>query len=937
MASTFDDMAVNSCLTTRHEDAKVPKRSQILYSALTSYKCARISHCSHAAALHIPMPEYDLNNLSPMMRQYFEIKEQKPDILLLMRVGDFYEAYGDDARVIARDLDITLTGREFKQTDERIPMAGVPFHAVERYMARLLQKGHKVALCDQIEDPKLAKGLVKRKVTRIVTPGTVMEDALLDAKRNNFLVAAITGDRTPSGIGVVDVSTGEFLTGEVERLDQPELSAEMSVQRLVEEIARLQPSECLIRPEMEDTLAEPIRQATGATVTVHQLGDLRRSSRQQLLDHFGTQSLRGFGCEELTTGLDAAALLLDYLRQTHQSALQHIRSLSIYSSDGHMVLDAATRRNLELTQSQLDGSRAKSLLHLLDRTVTPQGGRRLRRWLEQPLLSIERIKTRQDGIADFAKDGILRGDVRDALRGIADLERLTARINASMANARDLVALRLSVENAKRLASALTRAGDESVLSEARAKLDAIPDDLLQLLSGSIQDEPPITLREGNLIKPGYSKELDDLRALRSGGKAFIAAIEEEERIRTGIKSLKVGFNNVFGYYIEVSKAFGAQIPPDYIRKQTTVNAERYITPALKEHEAQVLSAEERIFDLEYELFGKIREMIADRYSIILIKLAQVVARCDALASLAEVASANGYVRPEVNSSTAICLKNARHPVVEQLQSGTMFVPNDAYIDNVERLHIITGPNAAGKSTYLRQVAICVLLAQIGSFVPADSAKIGLVNRIFTRVGAQDDLASGQSTFMVEMSETANIMNNATPRSLVILDEVGRGTSTYDGLALAWSIAEYLHLIGAKTLFATHYHQLNDLEKTLPGAKNYRIAVKEQGDHIVWLRKIMPGGTDKSYGIQVARLAGLPDSVLSRATEILQTLETQHRQGQKLGESLEVASRTKKLQLTLFETERDPVLTELESLDLGTLSPIEALTKLYELQKKVKS
>ncbi len=769
------------------------------------------------------MPEYDLNALTPMMRQYFEIKEQRPGVLLLMRVGDFYEAYGDDAKSVARDLEITLTGREEKLLGIRMPMAGVPHHAVERYMARLLSKGHRVAICEQVEDPKTAKGLVKRKITRVVTPGTVMEDALLEAKRNNFLVAAITGDRVPSGIGVLDISTGEFLTGEVERTENGVDGASDALggdQRLIDEIARLQPAECLITPEMEERLSEPIKRATGGIVTVHNLHDLRRTPRQQLLEHFGTQSLRGFGCEEMTAGVEAAALLLDYVRQTHSSALPHIRTLAVYSGEGHMALDAATRRNLELTQSQLDGSRAKSLLHLLDRTVTPQGGRRLRRWLEQPLLALDKIKARHDGVADFVADSILRGDARDALRGIADLERLTARACAGMANARDLVSLRNSLENIEQLAASLERAPQGSVLNGYRQRLAQAPADLRDLLTKSIDDEPPLTLRDGGLIKSGYSPDLDALRDLRSGGRAFIAGIEEEERVKTGIKQLKVGYNNVFGYYIEISKAYSEQVPPEYIRKQTTVNAERYITPALKEREAQVLSADERICDLEYTLFTEIRAQVADCYSSDLVHLSQAVSRCDALASLAEVAAFSGYVRPILTEENTLHLRNARHPVVEQLQTGTMFVPNDAYLDaDTQRLHIITGPNAAGKSTYLRQVALCVLMAQIGSFVPADEARIGVVDRIFTRVGAQDDLASGQSTFMVEMSETANILNNATDRSLVILDEVGRGTSTYDGLALAWAIAEYLHAIGAKTLFATHYHQLNELEKMLPGAK----------------------------------------------------------------------------------------------------------------------
>ena len=872
------------------------------------------------------MAQFSLNNLTPLMRQYFQVKEERPEIILLMRVGDFFEAYGEDAETISRELEITLTGREDKQAGARIPMAGVPHHAVERYVARLITKGFKVALCDQVEDPKQAKGLVKRKVTRVLTPGTVVEDALLEAKKNNYLVAAVMGEQAPSGVGVVDVSTGEFLATEIAR--------DAGVEKVVEEVARLSPSECLLPADCAPELADAIKDATGAVITYHQLKDRRRAPRQQLLDHFGTQSLRGFGAESFTVGLEAAALLLDYIKETHQSALSHIRSLATYSTEQFMVLDQATRRNLELTQSSLDGSRAKSLIHLLDKTVTSMGGRLLRKWLDQPLLSLDPIKNRQDAISEFAGDALLRGDVRESLRGIADLERLTARICSGAANARDLIAMKLSLENLAELSKALARLPEGSPVQTLGVQIAAMPADLWELLEKAVAEDPPMLLREGGLIKDGYDEELDQLRQLRSGGKAFIAAMEDAERSRTGIKGLKIGYNNVFGYYIEVGKANADQVPADYIRKQTTANAERYITPALKEHEAQVLGAEERIVELEYRLFGELRDLVADRYSTSLMKLAKAVARVDTLSGLAEVAVHNRFCRPEVHDRDTICLKSARHPVVEILQSGTLFVPNDAFLDgDAERLHIITGPNAAGKSTYLRQVALCVLLAQIGSFVPADEASIGLVDRIFTRVGAQDDLASGQSTFMVEMNETANILNNATPRSLVILDEVGRGTSTFDGLALAWAIAEYLHAVGAKTLFATHYHQLNELEKILPGAKNYRIAVKEQGNHIVWLRKIMPGGTDKSYGVQVARLAGLPEEVLSRASEVLKALEATNKNG-KAASSMPAS--TKRLQLTLFEAERHPALEELEALDVSTLSPIEALTKLYELQKQAR-
>lgn len=866
-------------------------------------------------------------NLTPMLRQYFEIKAERPEVLLLMRVGDFYEAYGPDAETMARELEITLTGREDKLAGQRIPMAGVPHHALERYVARLIAKGYKAAVCDQVEDPKLAKGLVKRRVTRVLTPGTVVEDAMLDAKANNYLVAAITDDNRPSGIGVVDVSTGEFLATEI--------SCEEGADKVVEEVMRLAPAECLLRPGMDD-LAAAIKAVSRAVITFHQPTETRRSARQTLLDHFGTPSLRGYGCEALSSGLDAAALLLDYIKQTHQSAATHIRTLATYSTDNFMVLDAAARRNLELTHSLADGAKSKSLVSILDKTVTSMGGRLLRKWFDQPLLSLEKIHNRQAAVAEAAEDALLRGDLRDALKRVADLERLTARICSGQANARDLVALKLSLYALADVDAALARAPEAGALAALRQAVADAPPDLAELLERAIKNEPPLLLREGGLIEDGFDSDLDRLRDLRSGGKGFIARLEETERERTGIKGLKVGFNNVFGYYIEITKSSaGVAVPDDYHRKQTTANAERYITPALKEYEAQVLGAEEKIVEREYLLFGQVRDEVADRHTAAILKVAKAVARLDVFAALAEVALQQRFVRPDVHDGETISITAGRHPVVESLQSGTLFVPNDTYLDaDQTRLHIITGPNSAGKSTYLRQVALIALLAQIGSFVPADAASLGLVDRIFTRVGAHDDLASGQSTFMVEMNETANILNNATPRSLVILDEVGRGTSTYDGLALAWAVAEYLHAVGAKTLFATHYHNLNELEKTLPGAKNFRVAVKEQGDHIVWLRKIMPGGTDKSYGIQVAKLAGVPDPVLRRAGEVLKTLEANAR-GDKTPAKL-LAAETKRLQMTLFEAESHPVLDELEGMDLGTLSPIEALTKLYDLQRKLK-
>ena len=867
-----------------------------------------------------------------MLRQYFDFKAERPEVILLMRVGDFFEAYGDDAETVARELEITLTGREDKQSASRIPMAGVPYHALERYVARLLQKGFKVAVCDQVEDPKLAKGLVKRRVTRVMTPGTVLEDALLDSKSNNYLVAAVAAKGRPSGLGVVDISTGEFLITEID--------ADSEITRVVDEVMRLQPAEVLLRHGMED-LADAIKGVSRAVVTFHQPAESRRTSRDHLLDHFGTTSLRGFGCDDMTSGLDAAHLLLDYVRQTHSSALGHIRTLATYGADMYMVLDTAARRNLELTHSLAEGAKSKSLVSILDRTVTPMGGRLLRRWFDQPLLSLDKIKLRQDAVAECISDGMLRGDLRAALKRVSDLERLTTRVCSGMANARDLVSLKLSLEALPDVAVALGRAPETGALAALRNVVAASPVELWERLDAALAPEPPITLREGGLIRDGFNAELDELRELRSGGKAYIARIEEEERTRTGIKNLKVGFNNVFGYYIEISKANGhIDVPSEYHRKQTTANAERYVTPTLKEYEAQVLGAQDRISDLEYRLFTELREDVAERYAAPLLRIAKALGRLDVYSGLAEVALQHRYVRPEIHEEEWIEISGGRHPVVETLQTGTMFVPNDTSINTEDsRLHIITGPNSAGKSTYLRQVALIVLMAQVGSFVPADSASIGIVDRIFTRIGAHDDLASGQSTFMVEMNETANILNNATTRSLVILDEVGRGTSTFDGLALAWAVAEYLHTVGAKTLFATHYHHLNELEKLLPGAKNYRVAVKEKADHIVWLRKIMPGGTDKSYGIQVAKLAGLPQPVLERAADVLKTLESLNKGGD-IGSGPRatagrLASETRRMQLTLFEAEQHPVVELIAGLDLSTLSPIEALTKLYEMQKLI--
>ena len=846
-------------------------------------------------------------------------------MILMFRLGDFYEMFGEDAVAASKELEIVLTSREVGK-DGRMPMCGVPHHSVERYIARLISRGYRVAICDQMEDPRSAKGLVKRTVTRVVTPGTILEDGMLDAKSNNFLAAVIPAE-DKCGIAVLDVSTGEFAVTET--------SGEESSTKAVEEIARLSPAECLIR-EIDADLKQSLEQAGGGAVTVlRDEGGFRLPSRRTLLEHFGTNSLHGFGCEEMDPALDAAAIVLDYLRKTNEPALQHIRSLSAYSATGFMVLDSAARRNLELTRSlALDGKGA-CLLDFLDQTQTPMGGRLLRRWLDQPLLDVEQIHARHDAVEFLVKSGMARRNLRDALSKISDLERLISRTVAGSANARDLVALRNSLDALPALKSALGNCAVPRLAHLLQRIEDLSP--VSAIVTAAVVEDPPITIKEGGLIQPGFDEELDRLRRASTEGKDWIAGLENSERERTGIKSLKVGYNSVFGYYIEVTKANLRLVPPDYIRKQTTVNGERFITPQLKEYEALVLGADEKAVELEYAIFCQVRDEVA-KHAQTIVAAAKSVAEMDALASLAETAASSSYVRPEVNDGEEIVIRNGRHPVVEKTLAEQRFIPNDTYLNcGTDQLLIITGPNMAGKSTYLRQVALIVLLAQIGSFVPADSAAIGVVDRIFTRVGAHDELTSGQSTFMVEMNETANILNNATRRSLIMLDEIGRGTSTFDGLSIAWAVAERINALGARTLFATHYHHLNDLEKQLSGVKNYRIAVKEEADRIVWLRKIMPGGTDRSYGIEVARLAGLPREVIERAKEVLKDLEANGASSGLVDRKREIAARTQKLQLTLFEAAKHPVMEDLEKLDTSTLSPIEALNWLYEAQKKLKA
>jgi DNA mismatch repair protein MutS len=867
---------------------------------------------------------------TPMLQQYFRAKAEYPEALLMMRVGDFYELYGGDAEIAARELEIVLTGRDDGKNG-RVPMAGVPYHAVERYVARLVQKGYKVALMDQMEDPRFARGLVKRKVTRVLTPGTVLEDSMLEERSNNYLVAAVAGEKL-SGLGVVDVSTGEFLATEIR--------GELSLARIVQEIVRLQPAECLVPKDATD-LAAAIEEACNATVTLYDPQEYadRRDARQLLLQHFQTQSLRGFGCEDYSVGLEAAAMVLRYLKRNQVSALQHIRTLSTYSVDNFMYLDAAARRNLELTRSLVDGSRKGTLIEVLDMTRTAMGARLLRRWLDEPLQDIEAIETRLQCVQELVNDSLTREEVRHQLARLGDLERLTSRIATGVASPRDLAALRQSLQVLPELHAALQPVQTPR-LQHLREAIRGMPD-LVGFIARAIVDDPPATLKDGGVIRDGFHAELDAIRRAQREGKQWIAELEMRERERTGIPSLKVGYNAVFGYYIEVSKPHLSKVPADYLRKQTTVNGERFITPELKEMEAQITGAEERALILEQELFSMVREEVALHAPDIL-DIARAVAELDVLANFAEVAVRNDYHRPVVHPGTHIRIRNGRHPVVERFGMQT-FIPNDCVLDDGQRMIVLTGPNMSGKSTYLRQVALICLMAHIGSFVPADEAEIALIDRIFTRVGAHDELATGQSTFMVEMTETATILNHATERSLVVLDEIGRGTSTYDGLAIAWAVAEALVQIGCKTLFATHYHYLNELANLMPGVRNYRVAVKEQGEQIIWLHKVLPGGTDKSYGIQVARMAGVPPEVVARAQEILRDLERQSTQRGGMASAIapdaEAVSSVKvhkrKLQLTLFEAEKHPVIEELEKMDVTTLSPLEALLKINEWKKQL--
>ena len=875
--------------------------------------------------------------LSPMMQNYMETKEAYSDCILFYRLGDFYEMFYDDALTASRELELTLTGKNCG-LKERAPMCGVPFHAAQIYINKLVKKGYKVAICEQVEDPKEAKGLVKREVTRIATPGTNIDMETLSEESNNFIMCVYYSEDV-YGIAVSDITTGIFLTTEVN-----------DARKLVDEIYKFSPSEIICNEAFTvsgfdfDDLKQHLSAVVYSLEPWYFDDDM---CEEALKRQFGVGDISGLGLTKKSSLTVASAALIQYLSESQKGSIGQIRSINIYNVSDYMILDSATRRNLELTETMLDKTKKGSLLYVLDKTKTAMGARMIRAFLEQPLTDKTQIQNRLDAVEAFKDDLILREEIREYLSPVYDLERLMGKINYHSANPRDLIAFANSIRMLPPVKSLLLDSKVTTVRKLGEG-LDTL-EDLCTLIDSSISEDAPVTIKEGGIIKTGYSEKVDSLRNAKTEGKKWLAQLEAEDKERTGIKNLRIKYNRVFGYYFEVTNSFLELVPDDFIRKQTLTNAERYTTERLKELEDTILNAEDKLFSLEYDMFVDIRERLAKEVDRIL-KSAGIVAMADAYASLGYVASANNYVRPNVNEKGIIDIKDGRHPVVEQLTKDEMFVANDTYLDNSSnRISVITGPNMAGKSTYMRQVALIVLMAQIGSFVPASKANIGIVDRIFTRVGASDDLASGRSTFMVEMTEVANILRNATPKSLLILDEIGRGTSTFDGLSIAWAVIEYISntkLLGAKTLFATHYHELTELEGKIPSVNNYCIAVKEQKGNIVFLRKIVRGGADRSYGIAVAKLAGLPESVISRANELVAQLSEND-----ISASVRmIASTTEKKQIlkksddvdrgqmSLFDTISDEeIISELMELDCNNMTPMEALNALGMLQSKLKN
>ena len=884
------------------------------------------------------LTEKELAELTPMMQHYLQTKEQHPGCILFYRLGDFYEMFFEDAVTVSRELEITLTGKSCG-LEERAPMCGVPYHAVDNYLNKLIEKGYKVAICEQVEDPKLAKGMVKREVTRIVTPGTNLNIQSLEESRNNFLMS-IAYFPGRIGVSVADISTGDYYLTELE-----------DNSKLLDEISKYAPSEIICNDAflVSGLSIEDMRNRLRIAVNVQEAHYFDEDGTKKLLKkHFKVAGLTGLGIEDFPVGILAAGALLKYLYETQMSSMSNITHIYPYLTSRFMLLDSATRRNLELAETLREKQKRGSLLWVLDKTKTAMGARMLRSYIEQPLIDKQQIEERLDAVDELTKDAISRDEIREYLNPVYDLERLLGKISYQSANPRDLIAFRNSLAMMKPIKTVL-EAFQGALLSQIREDIDPL-EELFTLIGAAIEEDPPILVREGGIIKDGFDKTIDSLRKAKTEGKNWLAALEEEDRNRTGIKNLKIKYNKVFGYYFEVTNSFKNMVPDDYVRKQTLANAERYTTPRLKELEDTILNAEDKLSTLEYDLFCKIRDTIGGEIERIQ-KTAKAVARLDVFASLSLVAERYHYVRPVINEKGLIHIKDGRHPVVEQVMGNDMFVTNDTYLDNDKRLiAVITGPNMAGKSTYMRQTALIVLMAQIGSFVPAKSAKIGLVDRIFTRVGASDDLASGQSTFMVEMNEVANILRNATKNSLLILDEIGRGTSTFDGLSIAWAVIEHISnrkLLGAKTLFATHYHELTELEGKISNFNNYCIAVKEKGDDIVFLRKIIQGGADKSYGIQVAKLAGVPDMVIDRAKEIVAQLSENDITEKVQSIAVDIKSDHKKMQaydevdlqqFSLFDTVKDEdVLQELLEVDVMNMTPVDAMNTLYRLQSKLKN
>lgn len=878
--------------------------------------------------------------LTPMMKQYMETKSQYQDCILFYRLGDFYEMFFDDALTASRELEITLTGKNCGQ-EERAPMCGVPYHAVEGYLNKLVSRGYKVAICEQTEDPKQAKGIVKREVVRIVTPGTNVDAQALDETKNNYIMCIVyIADRY--GISVADISTGEYLVTEL-----PDSA------RLMDEISRFVPAEIICNEAfyMSGMDLDGLKDRLGITIYSLESWYFDDSlCREKLLEHFHVSGFGGLGLEDYDCGIISAGALLQYLLETQKNSLSNLTHITPYVTGKYMLLDSATRRNLELCETLREKQKRGSLLWVLDKTKTAMGARMLRKCVEQPLIDKKEIVLRLDAVEELKNQAISREEIREYLSPVYDLERLLTKITYGTANPRDLTAFKTSLEMLPPIRYLLEEMQSD-LLKEIYKDMDSL-EDLCSLLKSAIRDEPPIAMKEGNIIRDGYNEEVDKLRRAKSDGKDWLAKLENEEREKTGIKNLKIKYNKVFGYYLEVTNSYKSMVPDYYTRKQTLANAERYITPELKELEDMILGAEDKLYALEYELYCGVRDQIASQVDRIQ-RTAKAVAWLDTFTSLALVAERNGYVRPNINEKGVIDIKDGRHPVVERMIPNGTFIANDTYLDDKKhRISIITGPNMAGKSTYMRQTALIALMAQIGSFVPASKANIGLSDRIFTRVGASDDLASGQSTFMVEMTEVANILRNATSRSLLILDEIGRGTSTFDGLSIAWAVIEYIsdsRLLGAKTLFATHYHELTELEGKISNVNNYCIAVKEKGDDIVFLRKIVKGGADKSYGIQVAKLAGVPDLVIERAKEIVEELSNEDITA-KVSEiaSKERAAKKKPktrkydevdiAQMSLFDTVKDDdVLEELKNIDVGNMTPIDALNTIYRLQNKLKN